>query len=178
MTIVTGTSPHSLDADLAHEVTRLREVMERTGSQMAARRGHELDKAAYAVLFHLATDGPRRSGELAEGMFADPSTISRHVAQLVARGLVARTADPDDGRATVLAVTELGQQAAAAVLRYRCRLTHVVVGDWDDADKETLARLLTRFVDDLERHRPTLLAGALNAPDLTSALHAAPGDPA
>lgn len=174
----TGTSLLETTAELSHELIRLREVMERTGAQMAARRRHDLDKAAYVVLFHLATDGPQRSGALAESMFTDPSTISRHVAQLVDRGLVARTADPDDGRATVLAVTELGQQAAAAVRRHRGRLTQVVVEDWDADDTATLTRLLTRFVDDLERRRPALLADSSFDADAPSHRSPAPGDPA
>ncbi len=178
MTAPTGTPLLDSTAHLSQELIRLREVMERTGAQMAARRRDDLDKAAYVVLFHLATGGPRRSGALAESMFADPSTISRHVAQLVERGLVARTADPDDGRATVLAATDLGQQTAAAVRAHRCRLTQFVVENWEPADTATLTRLLARFVDDLERLRPALLADSPSDPLAPSSLPLAPGEPA
>ncbi len=174
--MTTLTETRAASAQLSDELIRLREVLERTGAQIAARRRHGLDKAAYAVLFHLSCDGPSRSGALAESMLADPSTISRHIAQLVARGLVERTADPDDGRATVLAVTPLGQKTAVAVRRHRHRVVQVVVSDWDIADTEALTRLMTRFVDDLERHRPTLLADSPPQPD--APLLTAPGDPA
>src|SRR4051794_25994187 len=46
-----------------------------------------------AKLVHL---GPRRSGELAAELCADPSTVSRQVATLVKQGLVERQADPED----------------------------------------------------------------------------------
>lgn len=181
MTTLIDRPSGSASGRLSDELVRLREVMERTGAQLAARRRDGLDKAAYAVLFHLATGGPRRSGALAETMLTDPSTISRHVAQLVDRGLVARTADPDDGRATVLAVTDLGRRTAAEVRQHRRRLIQVVVSDWDPAQTQELSRLIGRFVDDLERHRPTLLADVMDdppRPDSTTPGTLGPEDPA
>ena len=46
------------------------------------------DRAALVLLFPLVRLGPLRQGALAELVHADPSTVSRHVAALVERGLV------------------------------------------------------------------------------------------
>src|SRR5687767_2537569 len=49
--------------------------------------------------------------DLAVRCALDPSTVSRAVAALVRSRLVARTADPRDGRASVLTVTPDGRHA-------------------------------------------------------------------
>src|SRR4051795_4840148 len=61
--------------------------------------------SALMLLFPLRSLGPMRVTDLAEIKQADPSTISRQVAQLVKAGLARREADPVDGRASRLAVT-------------------------------------------------------------------------
>lgn len=143
---------------LGDELLRLLKSMERTSAHVAARRHDVVDKAAFAVLFRLLHDGPQRSGALAEAMLTDPSTVSRHVAQLVELGLVERTADPADGRATVLAITEQGHRTARDMRTRRNATISAVVADWPDTDIAVLTRLLARFTADLEHHRPHILA--------------------
>ncbi|MEO6879349.1 MAG: MarR family winged helix-turn-helix transcriptional regulator [Mycobacteriaceae bacterium] len=143
---------------LGDELLRMLKTMERTSAHVAARRHDVVDKAAFAVLFRLLHDGPQRSGALAEAMLTDPSTVSRHVAQLVDLGLVERTADPADGRATVLAVTERGHRTARDMRTRRNAIISAVVADWTDTDIGVLSQLMARFTGDLERHRPHILA--------------------
>lgn len=143
---------------LGDELLRLLKSMERTSAHVAARRHDVVDRAAFAVLFRLLHDGPQRSGALAEAMLTDPSTVSRHVAQLVELDLVERTADPADGRATVLAITEHGHRTAREMRTRRNATVSAVVADWPDTDIGVLTELLARFTADLERHRPHILA--------------------
>ena len=77
------------------------------------------DRAALVLLFPLVRLGPLRQGALAELVHADPSTVSRHVAALVERGLVQRVADESDGRASRLHVTDAGHAALDAFRRDR-----------------------------------------------------------
>jgi len=149
-----GAVDHVVSGQLGDELVRLVKVMERAAAQVAARRGDGVDKAAFSVLYRLVYDGPQRSGALAESLFADPSTISRHVAQLVGLGYVHREADPDDGRATVLAATPSGTACAHANRRRRNDAMATVVADWSTQDRSTLTTLLARFTTDLEHHRP------------------------
>lgn len=143
---------------LGDELVRLLKVLERTGAQVAARRGDGVDKAAFSVLHRLVHDGPQRSGALAEALFADPSTISRHVAQLVELGHVRREADVGDGRATVLAATPSGTAWAHTHRRRRNATMATVVAGWSAQDRSALTTLLARFTTDLEHHRPQMLA--------------------
>ncbi len=145
-------------AALGDELVRLVKTLERTGAQVAARRRDDLDKAAYAVLFRLLHDGPQRSGALAEVMLTDPSTVSRHVAHLVSRGLVERQADPADGRATVLGVTGAGHRLADQLHERRNTTIATVVAGWDEDEVGRLTDLLARFSADLELQRPHILA--------------------
>src|SRR4051795_4723832 len=86
----------------------------------AAGRAKALDAAtggdfhAVPVLLALRDRGPLRSQDLAEALFADPSTISRQVSQLAGRGYVERRPDPADRRASLLALTPLGSSVLDA----------------------------------------------------------------
>lgn len=127
-------------------------------AQMTARGQDAVEWAAYGLLFHLAHDGPRRSSALAEYACVDPSTVSRQVGQLVTAGLVERQADPEDGRATLLAATPAGHEVYAAKLERRRELFARLVHDWSAEDVGTLADLLQRLNDRVSDLRPTLLA--------------------
>ena len=100
-------------------------------------------------------------------MHADPSTVSRHVAALVERGLVQRVADESDGRASRLHVTDAGHAALDAFRRDRENHFAQVTADWDAADLAALTTLFGRLLDDMSatparhprrlhprRHRP------------------------
>ncbi|WP_328592576.1 MarR family winged helix-turn-helix transcriptional regulator [Saccharopolyspora elongata] len=63
--------------------------------------------------------GPLRAGEIAAALCMSPSTISRQVAVLVGSGLIERRADPDDGRASLLAATATGRRMLDAERRRR-----------------------------------------------------------
>jgi DNA-binding MarR family transcriptional regulator len=65
------------------------------------------------ALAELARDPPLGQAELARRLALEKSTVSRLVGQLAGRGWLQRRPDPDDGRATLLALTPTGQQAAA-----------------------------------------------------------------
>ena len=137
---------------------RLQRIRDRTVSQIAAMSRHEVDPAVYTCLFRLVADGPMRSGALAESVYSDPSTVSRQVAHLVERGFVERLADPGDGRASVLAVTDAGREHAEQSRRRRNENLGRVIADWPTADRQDFVRLLERFVDDYERRRPEMLS--------------------
>jgi DNA-binding MarR family transcriptional regulator len=121
---------------------------------MAARRrfaGSEQDKSVIALLAQLAAAGPLRAADLAERSCLDPSTVSRHLGSLEGDGYVDRTPDPDDGRATLLQVTEEGKSHLAQVRQQRLAVLSEAVSDWSDKDIATLTRLNRRLANDLEQ---------------------------
>ena len=132
---------------LSTEVGTLMRVMHQLKTSAAGRDGTAAvghDRSAMMLLFPLTT-GPLRPGALAELSHADPSTVSRQVAELVARGLVRREPDPSDGRASLLAITDAGREVCDRVRTVRRELLASAVAGWPDAELSALAGLLGRF---------------------------------
>src|SRR3954451_20158929 len=122
--------------------------------KMQAAKNDSGDRPALVLLFPLVRLGALRQGALAELVHADPSTVSRHVAVLVERGLVTRMADESDGRASRLHVTDAGHAALDTFRRERESHFHQVTARWDTADLATLTTLLGRFLDDMSATTP------------------------
>ncbi len=142
---------------IALQLIRLGRIRERTNAQVSAASGGEIEAASYGIIFRLLSDGPMRSGALAELLYSDASTISRQAAALVKRGIIERRADPADGRASVLAVTDAGRELAASLRQRRNAMLDTMLSHWSDEEREQLATVMRRFVDDYEQARPALL---------------------
>jgi DNA-binding MarR family transcriptional regulator len=114
------------------------------------------EKAAYFLLFHLVREGPLRASALAELASADPSAVSRQIADLVSGGLAERRPDPDDRRAQLIQVTAAGREAVTTMWQRRNAHLAIALVGWPAADLDSLAELLTRLVTDLEAHRASV----------------------
>jgi DNA-binding MarR family transcriptional regulator len=106
--------------------------------------------SALMLLFPLRHMGPMRVTDLAEVKQADPSTVSRQAAQLVKAGLARREADPADGRASRLAVTEAGLAACARMADARHALLSRALADWPPERVEQFAGLFAEFNSSVE----------------------------
>ena len=106
--------------------------------------------SALMLLFPLRHLGPMRVTDLAEVKQADPSTVSRQVAQLVKAGLARREADPVDGRASRLAVTDAGLAACQKLQEARQALLGEVLSDWPAERVTAFAALFEEFNDSVE----------------------------
>lgn len=136
---------------------------------------HALDRAAYGILGRLFDDGPMRLSSLATVFGLDRSTVTRQVQSLEHTGLVARAADPDDGRACLLQLTETGRDALERTRALRRTVINDLLAGWAPADRAAFADLLERFNRDLAERRPDLLHHTAGMPapadhrkDLTS----------
>lgn len=112
---------------------------------------------AVPMLAHLVKGGPMRSSGLAEVTGLDPSTVSRQVDNLVKAGLVRRTADPEDGRATLLVATEQGDAEFAIYRRRVAELLDAVLQDWTVDQVENLTVSLRRLNEDAATRLPSLI---------------------
>jgi DNA-binding MarR family transcriptional regulator len=101
--------------------------------------------SALMLLFPLRFHGPMRVTDLAEIKQADASTVSRQAAQLVKAGLARREADPIDGRASRLAVTDAGLAACAKLHDAREALMAEVLRDWPVERLDAFVELFTQF---------------------------------
>lgn len=134
---------------LEHEVGVLIRRVRRVIHERARAVHPDLQPASYLLLAHLAETGPLRSSAVAESLGVDKGAVSRQVQHLVELDLVARTPDPDDGRATLLSVTDGARRRLADVARQRRRLLDERLGEWSEDE-------LTELVSSLARYNATL----------------------
>ena len=126
------------------------------GRRMRSRLpGEELDFAAILLLKALLHGGPMRLSALAASLDLDASTVSRQVRHLEDRGLLERTSDPDDGRASRITLSEQGRVRLEAGARRRRAMVAQLLEHWPDRDREQLRVLLNRLLDDLAQHQET-----------------------
>ncbi len=77
---------------------------------MALPRGRE-GLSRYGVLGTLRRLGPMAVGALAQEQKLQPQSLTRILAALDRRGLVAKVQDPEDGRRTIIEITPAGTDA-------------------------------------------------------------------
>ena len=143
-------------------MTRLTRSLHALKTQLGSRHGEGTEWSAHVLLAHLARTGAQRPSAVAEAMHADPSTISRQVADLLRLGLAERQTDPADRRAWLVRPTAAGHAAYADMRRRRETLFGSLVADWSPDEVDHLAALLGRLNDSFTAQRPQLLA-ALDA---------------
>lgn len=88
--------------------------------------------------------------DVARELSIDPSQASRRVAAAVAARLVSRTASQQDGRVSVLEVTPAGVGALEEIRDQRCALIDRATQSWTQTERNRLAILLNRFINDLD----------------------------
>jgi DNA-binding MarR family transcriptional regulator len=80
-----------------------------------------LGNGSLSALATLAKCGSMRLGDLAEREGVTPPTLSRIIAALVDSGLVSRSPDPGDGRASLVCATVAGESAVLGMRSARIR---------------------------------------------------------
>jgi DNA-binding MarR family transcriptional regulator len=148
--------------ELSRQMIRFLRLMTRAKSHFAKPGPDGIERAAYAILYTLVHDGPQRTSRLADALHSDISTVSRQSSALVQHGLVERQADPEDGRASLLAATVKGQRVFAEHRHLRNRWLAGVLAEWPEADRETLAALFERFNTDIEQSISLLAESSAN----------------
>lgn len=116
--------------------------------EILAKTGETLDQPAHQTLRHLLAWGPMRPTALAEALATGPSHVSKIVRRLELDGLVERTTDPSDGRATLVTLTASGEDAARSVYALGDRMISEVLEGWSAADVRRYTALTERFVKD------------------------------
>ncbi|OEV05815.1 MarR family transcriptional regulator [Streptomyces oceani] len=128
----------------------------RASSGELARAVHpDLEPAAYGLLVRLEETGPQRATTLAGYFGVGKATISRQVAALESLGLITRSPDPDDGRASLLQLTSGGHDRFTRVRDARRAKYARRLASWERPEISELARLL---------HRLNSLGGAEESP--------------
>lgn len=123
------------------QVTVLRELQESfpTG---------ELSMTEYDVLFNLSRQPDRRMRirDLHKHLLLTQPSVSRMVDRLVVRGLVTKSSDPDDGRGTVVEISQPGYELFRRVaIRHADAIAQRVGGSLSVDELHTLTELCTKL---------------------------------
>ncbi len=97
--------------------SRLRMVVGHLIRRMRAE--HRFPLSHGAVLGRLDREGPSSIGTLAAAERIRPQSMTQTISDMEADGLVARRADPSDGRRTIVELTDQGLQTLEADRRHR-----------------------------------------------------------
>ncbi len=141
---------HVNDASLKDEPETaedaLVQLMMTVGRRFRARLdGDTVDPSQAALLYALKTRGALRLGDIADAMKLDASTVSRHVQQLGDRGFIERGPDPDDGRASIISLTDAGRAGLRSAFEQRRTVLTEALADWSPDDREQLRLQLSRL---------------------------------
>ena len=107
-----------------------------------------LEPGSNYVLSRLAAQGDLRSSDLAAQACVDASVVSRQVQLLLAQGFIKRVADPKDGRASLLHLTQKGATFLRQNQEIQEKFFAGVMHDWSEKEREQFSILLERFVND------------------------------
>jgi DNA-binding MarR family transcriptional regulator len=129
------------DKDVQEMVLALFTMM--GGIQRATRRSPAASRLT--VLQVIEARPGRRPSEIAAELDVNQSTITRHVQALQAEGQVTMAADPQDGRACTLQLTNSGREELAALTQIGLQRFASFVADWDADEVRTLTRLLVKL---------------------------------
>lgn len=99
------------------------------------------------VLVVLRTTGPIKMSALAQWIAVQPSTFSRTVDRLVAKGLVIRQPSEDSRREILVAATPQGTELVDAVAERRRNELRQILAILAPADQAEMALILGRFAD-------------------------------
>ena len=137
---------------LLTQVVRLSRLLQRLKQSGP---GGSYDRSGNVLLLVINRLGPLRVADLATTCHVDASTVSRQAAELVREGLLRREADPGDGRASLLGLTDAGEDMVAELVRRRREFFTDVVSGWSSAEIESFLTQLSRFTDDIEHRMGT-----------------------
>ena len=104
-----------------------------------------------SLLAYIADFGPVSQTRAAEHLGQGRAVTGTQVDKLEARGLVERRPDPDDRRVWLVAITAAGSELAAALAEVDRVLRAELRAGISRSDRQTLAGLLVRLHDNLQR---------------------------
>ncbi len=118
----------------------------RSVSYQLSRQVHpDMEPAAYGLLSVIRREGPIRLTDLAQNIGVGKPSVSRQIAFLESIGLVFKEADPLDGRAQSIRLTEKGEERMHQVQDARRQDFRERLGEWPVAELQNLAEYMAKL---------------------------------
>ncbi|THJ64895.1 MarR family transcriptional regulator [Arthrobacter echini] len=118
----------------------------RSNSYKVARRVHpDMEPAAYGLLVILQGEGAMRLTDIAASIGVGKPSVSRQIAMLEQLGLVQKEADPLDGRAQSISLTDAGSRQLLAAQTARKQAFRELMEDWEVEDLTCLGTLIAQL---------------------------------
>ncbi|QPF84579.1 MarR family transcriptional regulator [Bradyrhizobium genosp. L] len=136
----------ALAEDLRLLIGKLRRRLREQGGQ------NDLTPSQTSVLLRLEKDGPATVSSLARSEAMRPQSMSSAISALEAAGLVSGAPDPDDGRQTIMSLTDACREriraGRAAKQDFLSRTIAARLSPQEQDELAAAVRLLKRLTDD------------------------------
>ncbi|MGP9810228.1 MarR family winged helix-turn-helix transcriptional regulator [Rhodopseudomonas sp. NSM] len=135
-------SAYVLDAQVGFV---LRQVLQRHATIFVGRMGEDLTMTQWAALAKLLEQGPCSQNLLGRHTAMDAATIKGVVERLVKRGLLETSADPEDGRRLLVALTPDGTSLAERSIPLAQEITKATLSPLAKEERALFLSLLERL---------------------------------
>jgi MarR family transcriptional regulator, lower aerobic nicotinate degradation pathway regulator len=112
-----------------------------------AASGAGLRSYHYRLLAALEEGGPASQADLARSTSVDPSDVVTVLGELERRGLIERTADPNNQRRNIVSITRAGSRQLRALDRVIDEVQDRVLAPLSQNERRQLTKLLRSLVD-------------------------------
>jgi DNA-binding MarR family transcriptional regulator len=134
-----------LELKLGEQLNALISASHALNVKAAARFDPSIQPAAFHIIRWLFSYGPTSAADLAESTAMDRSSVSRLIKQLELSGYIKRESSPNDGRAILLSLTELGQQMTYNTLKEKEAIFYDRISSWNNEQLDHFIQMLTHF---------------------------------
>ena len=139
--------------DLSEQAARLRLAVNRMARRLRQEANSDLGPASISALATIERSGPLTPSELARIEGIRRPTATRILGRLAETGLVTRTADPSDGRCSIVQITGDGRKALTRLRKRKTAYLARKMRALGDDDVATLARAAEILEQVLEEDR-------------------------
>ena len=120
------------------------------GGELPPLERFDITPAQVVYLDYLANHPDCRLGQLTNAVQYSTASVSAMVSLLNAKGLVAKTQEPFDGRALSLSLTEKGHQVVFEIEEFRSKRVEMILNELDEAEKMSLLGLIEKAMSKKE----------------------------
>ncbi|MED4229032.1 MarR family winged helix-turn-helix transcriptional regulator [Neobacillus cucumis] len=113
----------------------------------------DLDRSEYLILSEVNENGPLAINVIAEKLMLNISTASRQVGTLESKQYIRRFPDPENGRISLIELTNKGQEILNIVQKSRYNFYSEVLQNWSRVELKQLEDNLIRLNKDFKNRK-------------------------